>query len=175
MAYPDFTRTRNDLALAFLRIAVGCLFLIFGQYKVFSTQFTLHGGFQFWIHRFIDHGAYPFMVPILKDFVLPHATAIAFLVAFGELAIGVSLFFGALTRAASTFGLIYMATLLVSSNYPGADAPIWQYFGASLDHSVLALCFTAFLIGDSESMLSVTRWMQVYGAKQDNEFLLKTK
>jgi len=93
MAFPDFTRTRNDLALAFLRIAVGCLFLIFGQYKVFSTQFTLHGGFQFWIHRFIDHGAYPFMVPILKDFVLPHATAIAFLVAFGELAIGVSLFF----------------------------------------------------------------------------------
>jgi len=68
-----------------------------------------------------------------------------------------------------------MATLLVSSNYPGADSPIWQYFGASLDHSVLALCFTAFLIGDSESMLSVTRCMQVYGAKQNNEFLLKTK
>jgi len=41
-------------------------------------------------------------------------------------------------------------TLLFSSNYPGAHAPLWQYFGASLDHSVLALCFLAFWLGDSE-------------------------
>jgi hypothetical protein len=40
-----------------------------------------------------------------------------------------------------------MLTLLFSSNYPGAGAPFWQYFGASLDHSVLALCLLAFLIG----------------------------
>src|SRR4051794_30351324 len=118
-------RTRNDLAFAILRIGVGSLFLIFAQYKVLGTQFTLHGGFQFWINRFIEHGAYPFMLPILKTVVLPNATAIAFLVVFGELAIGVSLFFGALTRTASFFGLIYMATLIFSSNYPGANALPW--------------------------------------------------
>jgi thiosulfate dehydrogenase [quinone] large subunit len=168
-------RTRNDLAFAVLRIGVGSLFLIFAQYKVLGTQFTLHGGFQYWINHFIDHGAYPFMVPILKSVVLPNATVIAFLVAYGELAIGVALFFGALTRTASFFGLIYMASLLFSSNYPGPNAPLWQYFGASLDHSVLALCFTAFLIGNSESMLSITRWMAVRNLKSDNEFLLKTK
>jgi uncharacterized membrane protein YphA (DoxX/SURF4 family) len=167
------SRTRNDLALAILRIAVGCLFLILGQYKVFSTQFTLHGGFQFWIHRFLEHGAYPFMVPILKGFVLPHATTIAFMVAFGEIAIGVALFTGVLVRTASTFGLIYMASLLFSSNYPGADAPLWQYFGASLDHSVLALCFTAFLIGESDSMLSFTRWAAINAMKRSNEFRAK--
>jgi len=53
----------NSRALAVLRIGVGIFFLIFGQYKVFGTQFTLHGGFQFWINRFLEGGAYPFMVP----------------------------------------------------------------------------------------------------------------
>ena len=36
-------------ALTGLRIAVGILFLIFGEYKVFGTQFTMGGGFQYWI------------------------------------------------------------------------------------------------------------------------------
>jgi thiosulfate dehydrogenase [quinone] large subunit len=145
---PD-SQPANARALAFLRICVGILFLIFGQYKVFGTQFTWHGGFQFWINKFLEDGAYPFMVPVLRGFVLPHATAIAFLVAYGELAIGLALTLGLLVRPASAFGLLYMLSLLFSANYPGAHAPLWQYFGASLDHSVLALCFVAFLIGDA--------------------------
>src|SRR5215510_13530456 len=127
----------NARGLAFLRIAVGVLFLIFGQYKVFGTQFTLQGGFQFWINRFLADGAYPFMAPVLRGCVLPYSTPIAFLVAYGELAIGIALFLGVCVRPASAFGLLYMLTLLFSSNYPGAHAPAWQYFGASLDHSVL--------------------------------------
>lgn len=146
---------RNTRALAFLRIGVGVLFLIFGQYKVFGTAFTLHGGFQFWINRFLADGAYPFMVPVLREFVLPHATPIAFLVAYGALAIGISLVLGVFVRPASVAGVIYMLTLLFSSNYPGAHVPFWQYFGASLDHSVLAMCFFTFLIGDAEAALSV--------------------
>jgi len=138
-----------------LRIAVGILFLIFGQYKVLATQFTLHGGFQFWINKFLEDGAYPFMVPVLRGFVLPHATPIAFLVAYGELAIGLALVIGVFVRPASAFGILYMLSLLFSSNYPGAHAPLWQYFGASLDHSVLALCFFSFLIGDSTAAWSL--------------------
>jgi thiosulfate dehydrogenase (quinone) large subunit len=147
---------RNTLALAVLRICVGILFLIFGEYKVFGTEFTLHGGFQFWISRFLEDGAYPFMKPVLKNFVLVHATPLAFLVAYGELAIGVSLVSGFLVRLASFFGLAFMLSLLFSSNYPGTNAPFWQYFGASLDHSVLALCFLAFLIGGADAKLSVS-------------------
>ena len=146
-------------AFAALRIAVGVLFLIFGEYKVFGTQFTLGGGFQYWINRFLEGGAYPFMVPVLKDFVLPFAKPIAFLVAYGELAIGLALVLGILVRTASTFGLIYMLTLLFSSNYPGPHAPFWEYFGASLDHSVLAFCFAAFIAGNPKylSVLSLRR------------------
>jgi uncharacterized membrane protein YphA (DoxX/SURF4 family) len=146
---------QNAKALAILRISVGILFLIFAEYKVFGTQFTLHGGFQFWINKFLEEGAYPFMVPILRGFVLPHATAIAFLVAYSELSIGLALVLGVLVRPASAGGLLFMFTLLFSSDYPGAHAPLWQYFGASLSHSVFALCFLAFLVGRADAVWSL--------------------
>lgn len=149
------TTDRNTRALACLRIGVGVFFLIFGEYKVFGTQFTLGGGFQDWIHRFLAGGAYPFMVPLLRGFVLPHGTAIAFLVAYGELAIGVALVLGLLARPASICGVIYMLALLFSSDYPGPGAAFWQYFGASLSHSVFALCFAAFVAGRADAVLSV--------------------
>jgi thiosulfate dehydrogenase (quinone) large subunit len=146
---------RNDLALAGLRIAVGIFFLIFAEYKVFGTKFTLGGGFQWWINRFLEGSAYPFMAPALKNFVLPHGTAIAFLVAYGELAIGLALVLGVLVRAASVFGLLFMLTLLFASDYPGPNAAFWQYFGASLSHSIFACCFAAFLIGRSDVVWSL--------------------
>jgi uncharacterized membrane protein YphA (DoxX/SURF4 family) len=147
--------SRNTYALALVRLGVGLFFLIFGQYKVFGTAFTLHGGFQFWINKFLEGGAYPFMAPILRGFVLPHATVIAFLVAYGEFAIGLALVFGIMVRPASLCGLILMLTMLFSSDYPGAGAPFWQYFGASLSHSVFALCFVAFVFGRADSVCSV--------------------
>jgi thiosulfate dehydrogenase [quinone] large subunit len=91
------------------------------------------------------------MAPILRNFVLPHATPIAFLVAYGELAIGLALLMGVFVRPASIAGLIFMLTLLLSSDYPGSAAPLWQYFGASLSHSVFALCFLTFLLARSNS------------------------
>jgi thiosulfate dehydrogenase [quinone] large subunit len=147
--------SRNTHALIFLRICVGLLFVIFGQYKVFGTQFTLHGGFEYWINKFIADGAYPFVVPLLKNIVLPHARVFAFLVAYGELAIGLTVVFGVLTRIASVFGFVYMMSLLFSANYPGPHAAFWMYFGASLEHLVLALCFVAFIIGDPEERVAL--------------------
>ncbi len=155
MTLPSDAGTRNSYSLALLRIGVGILFLNFGQYKVFGTAFTLHGGFQFWINKFLEGGTYPFMAPVLRGFVLPHATSIAFLVAYGELAIGLALFLGVMVRSASFCGLLFMLTMLFSSDYPGAGAPLWQYFGASLSHSVFALCFAAFLTGRADSVWSI--------------------
>jgi thiosulfate dehydrogenase (quinone) large subunit len=151
---------RNALALSGLRVSVGLLFLLFGEYKVFGTQFTLHGGFQVWINRFLEQGAYPFMMPVLNHIVLPHGTAVAFLVAYGEFAIGLALVLGILVRTASAFGFIYMLSLVFSSNYPGTQAPFWQYFGASLDHSVLALCFLTFVFGHADRRLSVGNYFR---------------
>lgn len=154
------TPDANTRAVASLRVSVGVLFLIFGEYKVFGTQFTLGGGFQMWINRFLTDGAYPFMVPVLRGFVLPHGTAIAFLVAYSELAIGLALVLGVVVRAASIGGTVYMLVLLLSSDYPGPGAAPWQYFGASLSHSVLALCFAAFVLGRPADALSVRPFLR---------------
>ena len=157
MRRPVKLKDANALSLAVLRIGVGTLFVIFGQYKVFGTQFTLHGGFESWIHRFLQEGAaYPFFVPVLQKIVVPFAVPIAFLVAYGELAIGLALVLGVVVRTASAFGLIFMVALLFSSNFPGSQAQFWQYFGASLDHSVLGLCFLSFILGRSNERLSIS-------------------
>jgi thiosulfate dehydrogenase [quinone] large subunit len=173
---PD-SSIRNGNALALLRVGVGILFLIFGQYKVFGTAFTLHGGFQFWINKFLEAGTYPFMAPILRGFVLPHATSIAFLVAYGEFAIGLALVLGVMVRSASFCGFIFMLTMLFSSDYPGAGAAFWEYFGASLSHSVFALCFAAFMIGRADSFWSVKAlsWVNKYtGGKLTSPVRVKT-
>jgi thiosulfate dehydrogenase (quinone) large subunit len=149
------SKDRNANVFAVLRIGVGIFFLVFGEYKVFGTQFTLGGGFQNWINRFIVHGAYPFMVPVLRSFVLAHSTVIAFLVAYGEFAIGLGLIFGVLTRTASVCGLLLMLAMLFSSDFPGADAAFWNYFGASLSHSVFAMCFLTFIFGDADRALAI--------------------
>jgi uncharacterized membrane protein YphA (DoxX/SURF4 family) len=145
----------NTTAIALLRIVVGLFFAIFGQYKVFGTQFTLHGGFQGFIRGFIQAGAYPFMIPILK-FILAHcATFVAFSVAYGELLIGLSLLIGVLSRVASVFGLVLMISMWLSGGYPGPHPAFWMYWGASLDWSVFALCFVVLILGRPEERWSL--------------------
>ncbi len=100
------------------------------------------------------------MAPVLRNFVLPHPTAIAFVVAYGELAIGLGLVSGILVRAASACGAIYMLALLFSSNFPGEHAVFWQYFGASLNHLVLIFCFLALLFGDTNEFLSLDPYIR---------------
>src|SRR5260370_322208 len=87
MPSPIASEARNSRALAALRIAVGLFFLNFGEYKVFGTQFTLHGGFPFWISKILSQGgADPFIAAIFPRFCLTHATPLAFLVAYFALA-----------------------------------------------------------------------------------------
>jgi uncharacterized membrane protein YphA (DoxX/SURF4 family) len=145
---------RNARVLALLRIGVGMLFLIFAEYKVFGSGFTLGGGFQGYVSRYVARGAYPFMVPLLRVFVA-HPLPMAFLVTYGELAIGLALVLGIAVRAASVAGLLFMIALLFSADYPGAGAAFWQYFGASLTHLPLAMCFAAFVWGDADRVFSL--------------------
>jgi uncharacterized membrane protein YphA (DoxX/SURF4 family) len=142
------TSNHQSKALAFLRITIGLLFLIFAEYKLTSTKFVW-GGMATYIRNFIDQGCYPFMRPFLQNLVLPHAVIFGATVSISELLIAISLVTGILVRWASLGGLTMMLVFLFSSNYPGARAPIWEFFGASLEHSVLALCFITFMIAPS--------------------------
>lgn len=158
---------RNATALATLRIVVGVFFLMFGEYKVFGTEFTLHGGFEGWIHRFLMQGVYPWMAPVLRYVVLPHARLCAFLTAYGELLIGLALIFGVLTRVASVFGILLMTLLYLSAGYPGPHVALWQYFGVSLDWSVFAVCFVVFTIGRPEARWSLMSRLREAKAASD--------
>src|ERR1700761_2579571 len=129
-------QSSNSRSIALLRIGVGLFFVIFGEYKVFGTEFTLHGGFQHYVSNMLHGECYPFMVPVLT-FILAHlATAMAFAVAYGEFLIGLSLLIGAWSRLACVFGFALMVAMLFSGGYPGANVALWRYFGASLDWSV---------------------------------------
>jgi len=150
----------NDYALAWLRMAIGLVFLVFAQYKVLGHTFIYGGGFEVWIHRFLRDGAYPFMVPVLHDLVLPHSRLFAYLVTYGELSIGLAFTLGVLVRPASFCGLTYMLALLFASNYPGEHAALWEFFGASLNHLVFALCFVAFGMSNSERVWSVPAYLR---------------
>lgn len=152
--------TANDYGMAWLRIAVGILFLIFAQYKILETKFVHGGGFSGWIHQFLNGGAYPFMEPVLRDFILPHARFFAQVVTYGELCIGLGLVLGILVRPASFFGFVYMLLLLFSSNYPGPHAALWEYFGAALNHLVLALCFVAFGMSNTGRVWSLPAYLR---------------
>jgi thiosulfate dehydrogenase [quinone] large subunit len=92
------------------------------------------------------------MRSFLKNIILPHAVLFGAFVAIAELSIALSLITGVLVRWASLGGLAMMLLFLFSSNYPGANLPLWRYFGASLDHNVLALCFLTFLIGKADAV-----------------------
>jgi thiosulfate dehydrogenase [quinone] large subunit len=148
----------NTMAITVLRIVVGLFFVIFGEYKVFSTEFTLHGGFQEAVKGFISGGAYPFMVPILHGILVHFATAMAFAVAYGEFLIGVSLLIGVWSRIASGCGFVLMMSMWLSGGYPGASAAFWRYWGASLDWSVLAVCFLLLILGRPEEIWSLRNW-----------------
>ena len=58
---------RNATALATLRVLVGNVFVLFGGYKVFATDFTLGGRFDEWIRSFLAQVAYPWMKPVLES------------------------------------------------------------------------------------------------------------
>jgi uncharacterized membrane protein YphA (DoxX/SURF4 family) len=146
---------RNATALAALRIFVGIFFVLFGEYKVFGAEFTLGGGFEESIRGFLAQGTYPWMAPVLRHVILPHAHLFAFLTAYGELLIGLGLVFGVLTRVASVFGMLLMILLWLSAGYPGPHVALWRYFGASLDWSAFSGCFAAFLIGEPEMRWSL--------------------
>jgi uncharacterized membrane protein YphA (DoxX/SURF4 family) len=147
---------QQSKALAFLRISIGLIFLIFAEYKLTSTRF-IWGGMATYIGQFIDQGCYPFMRPFLQKLILPHAVFFGAVVSISELLIALSLITGIRVRWASLGGLTMMILFLLSSNYPGPEAPFWQFFGASLEHSILALCFIALLIGPSDQHWALRR------------------
>ena len=138
---PSPSRSR---VIAFARLVTGIFFVFFGEYKVFGSAFA-HTGFAHYLDGYIRETAVSFYRPFLSHLVLPHAAFFGYFVGAVELFIGISLIAGIWVRAASVLGALHMLSLTLATWWgPGHGAPVWQYFGAELDHLPLLLLFLIF-------------------------------
>jgi uncharacterized membrane protein YphA (DoxX/SURF4 family) len=142
LAPPESAVLSKVLVIA--RIVTGAFFLLFGEYKVFGSAFA-HAGFTHYLEGYIQQTAVGFYRPVLSHIVLAHVVFFGYLVGVVELFIGIGLIFGFCVRAASVLGMLHMLNLTLATWWePGHSAPLWQYFGAELDHLPLLLLFLIF-------------------------------
>jgi thiosulfate dehydrogenase [quinone] large subunit len=115
----EWLRTSKYMAVAWLavRVWVGIMWIQAGWAKVFGAENAAflhnHGA---GVAGFASHGApaYSWWGSFLHSFVVPNAGWIAVVVAFGELAIGLGLAFGFLTRTAAVASLALLFTYVMS-------------------------------------------------------------
>jgi uncharacterized membrane protein YphA (DoxX/SURF4 family) len=132
-------------AMACVRIATGMIFFLFAEYKIVGSEFT-PVGFEHWVRGWVEQGqVVGFYRPVLVNIALGHPVLCARLVAWAELGIAISLILGLLVRPAAIGGVILMINFILSTWFaPGHGAPVWQYFGANLDHIPLLFLFVIF-------------------------------
>jgi thiosulfate dehydrogenase [quinone] large subunit len=100
-----------------VRVWVGIMWIQAGVSKVWGAEnpsFLHHNGAG--VAGFASHGvaAYSWWASFMHSFVVPNAGWIAVIVAFGELAIGLGLAFGFLTRIAAIASLALLFTYVMS-------------------------------------------------------------
>jgi uncharacterized membrane protein YphA (DoxX/SURF4 family) len=113
---------------AAVRIFTGVLFLALGWGK--ATGDFVRTGFAE-NAREMAAGAWPLWKTLLENAVLPHAGAFAWGLALSEIAVGIGLVLGLLTRIAAAGGVALMIAILLGSG-PGAGATWDQWVTAGL-------------------------------------------
>ncbi len=151
MSAPPATRDPTaGRVLALCRIATAVFFLLFGEYKLASSEFAQRTFPQVWLKDFIENGAVGFYRAFLSAVVLPHHVFFGYLVGAVELFIGLALLLGLWVRLASVLGVLHMVNLTLATWWgPGHHVPVWRYFGAELDHLPLLLLFVIFYAADA--------------------------
>jgi uncharacterized membrane protein YphA (DoxX/SURF4 family) len=83
---------------ALVRILTGAIFVAEGMGKILGP--FVRGGFAKATTEMLPQ-AWPFWRALLRSFELPHASAVGWIVAIGELAVGIALLLGLLTPFAA--------------------------------------------------------------------------
>lgn len=122
---------------AIVRILTGVIFVAEGYGKL--TGAFVRGGFASQAGE-IAQKAWPVWSGFLKTVVLPGAPAFGWLVAIGELAVGLGLVAGLWSRAASFGGALLVLSFLLGQSYvPGAAWEDWVTAGLSSKLAILLL------------------------------------
>ena len=137
---------------AIVRILTGVLFVAEGLSKI--TGDFVRGGFAEPARR-MAAATFPFWKRFLESAVLPHATLFAWLVALGELAIGVALIAGFLTRAAAAAGALLMLTIVLGAARPEAGAAWDDWITEGLTPKLALLLFVLLAFTNSAAVWSL--------------------
>jgi uncharacterized membrane protein YphA (DoxX/SURF4 family) len=126
---------------AFVRILTGALFTAMGVWKVLGP---FRSGFGKGVEGMI-RDSWPFWGEFLRSTVIPHSSLFAWVVAAGELAVGIGLLLGLLTRWAAVGGALLMISILLGQTYagPGASWPTWVSAGLTTKFALLLLVMIA--------------------------------
>ena len=109
--------------LAVFRIALGLLYIDMALQKAPWKHFGWLEGF---IRQEIEHPAFVVVAGFLRDVVLPNLTLFGTLTFVVELALGVALVAGLLTRLAAAAGFLWQVNIAVQAfNVPGEWYWIW--------------------------------------------------
>ncbi|MGO4886243.1 DoxX family protein [Anaerobacillus sp. MEB173] len=123
--FMNFLRENKYAAgiLTFLRLYLGWAWLTAGWGKITGEPFSAAGYLGGAIANPVEsHGAvvYPTYVAFLERFALPNAELFSFMVAWGEVLVGLGLILGVFTTAAAFFGVMmnfaFMFAGTISSN-----------------------------------------------------------
>jgi thiosulfate dehydrogenase [quinone] large subunit len=125
-------------AVAVVRILTGVIFIAEGFAKV-AGEFV-RGGFADSVRETASGRAWPFWGSFLRSVVLPNADAFAWFFAAAELALGIALLVGLLTRAAALGGILLMLILLLGQTHVmGASWDKWVTAGLTTKFALLLL------------------------------------
>jgi len=128
-------------AAALVRIAAGAIFVAEGYSKVAGP--FVRGKFEEQARQ-IAAKAWPFWSHFLHSVVLPNATPVAWLVGFGELAVGIGLILGLWTRVACAGGAVLVLTFLLGQFWtPGGAWYDWITAGLTSKFALLVLALLA--------------------------------
>jgi len=112
-------KTAHLWPITLLRVYTGVFFLYYGFGKVRNPDFS--DGLAGFVTSRLEESA-GFMRPFLESIVLPNKGVFAFLVSWGELAIGLALILGLATRWASVAGAIMVAAFWSTKGQGFLDA-----------------------------------------------------
>ncbi|HEY3169919.1 MAG TPA: DoxX family membrane protein [Thermoanaerobaculia bacterium] len=111
---PSSATTR---AVAVVRILTGAIFVAEGFAKIAGD--FVRGGFADSVRETASGRPWPFWASFLRSVVLPNDRGFAWFFAAAELALGIALLIGLLTRAATLGGMLLMVILLLGQTYVG--------------------------------------------------------
>lgn len=131
---------RYAAAFAALRIALG-LYWLYEQHWKLPPDFGLHDsrGLMFAFQQSIQHPTLDVYRTFLRDVVVPHFHLFGWVLGIAEVAIGLSLVLGALTRAGALLSVLQSANLLLAQ----ARTPDGPWIYVALLAASLIVLFTA--------------------------------